>query len=155
MRPYVHDPKLFRDHFIGQGLPAFKGRRVQRGYGVFTSKLKRYAVPLLMAGVRAAAPHMSNAASRIASSAMQSVFPNNAAMQQLASSVAGNVTNRVLSHAAKKLPKNPKIDKIAGHVASHIALGAKGKAQKKRKHSSQLSRKTKKKKTTSTRNIFA
>ena len=108
MKPYVHDPKVFRDHFIGQGLPAFKGKRVQRGHGIITSKLKRYAVPLLMAGVRAAAPHMSNVASRVASSAMKSVFPNNPAMQQLVGSVASNVTDRVLSHATKKLPKNKK-----------------------------------------------
>ena len=155
MRPYVHNPKVFRDHFVGQGLPAFKGKRVQRGNGVFTSKLKRYAVPLLMAGVRAAAPHMSNVASRVASSAAQRVFPNSPAMQQLVGSVASNMTDRVVSHATKKLPKNPRIDDIVGRVAGHIALGANGKAQKKRKRQSQLTHRSKRKKTTSLQNIFA
>ena len=110
MRPYVHNPKLFRDHFAGKGLPAFKGSRMQRGYGL-TKKLKRFTVPLLMAGVKAAAPHVSKAAGQAASVAIQKAFPNNPGMQRFVGKVATGAANRVITHATKRLPGNRKAQK--------------------------------------------
>lgn len=99
MKPYIHNPAVFRAHFSGQGLPAFKGARMQRGRG-WVSKLKRYAVPLLIAGAQAAAPHVSKAVSKVATSAAGQMFPNNPMMQQLAGNIAGQLTNRVIGKAA-------------------------------------------------------
>ncbi len=99
MRPYIHNPAVFRAHFTGQGLPAFKGQRLQRGNGSWTTKLKRVAVPLLMAGASAVAPHLKKAAKRAVTSATQRVFPNNPAMQR----VVGSVAARAADHAIGKL----------------------------------------------------
>ncbi len=99
MRPYIHNPAVFRAHFTGQGLPAFKGKRLQRGNGSWITKLKRVAVPLLMAGASAVAPHLKEAAQRAVTSATQRIFPNNPAMQR----VVGKVAGRVADHAFGKL----------------------------------------------------
>lgn len=96
MKPYTHNPKLFRDHFVGQGLPAFKGARMQRGHGSWISKLKRFAVPLLMAGATAAAPHVSKAVQKVATNAVRHVFPSNPAMQMVVGQAAGRVANGVV-----------------------------------------------------------
>ena len=96
MKPYIHDPARFRAHFAGQGLPAFEGQRMQRGNGGWVSKLKRYAVPLLIAGAKAAAPHVSRATSQVAANMVQRAFPNNPAMQRVVGNVAGRVTDQVM-----------------------------------------------------------
>lgn len=100
MKPYIHNPALFRAHFSGQGLPAFKGTRVHRGRG-WVSKLKRYAVPLLAAGVQAAAPHVSKAARNVASHVARSAFSNNPAMQQIVGHVAGQVADAAMGKVTK------------------------------------------------------
>lgn len=109
MKRYVHNPALFRAHFSGQGLPAFKGTRIQRGHGSWVSKLKRYAVPLLAAGVQAAAPHVSKLARNVVTHAAQRMFGNNPAMQQVVGHVAGqvadNVVGKVTNAAFKKKRK--------------------------------------------------
>ena len=103
MKPYIHDPARFRAHFAGQGLPAFKGQRMQRGNGSWVSKPKRYAVPLLIAGTKAAAPHVSRATSQVAANMMQQAFPNNPAMQRVVGNVAGRVTDQVMGAATNAM----------------------------------------------------
>lgn len=113
MKPYVHNPAHFRDHFAGKGLPAFQGARMQRGHGIWTNKLKRFAVPLLKAGAKAATPYIAKAVRKVASTAAERVFPGNPAMQQLVGRVAGNVTNRTIKsvqRATHKKRKRPKGD---------------------------------------------
>lgn len=112
MKRYVPNPQVFHKHFSGQGLPGFKGRRVQHGYGSWISKLKRFAVPLLMAGATAAAPHISNTAQNIAQSAVKSAFPNNPIMQRVVSNVAGDVTKSVMNKVTGTIKKR----KRAGEV---------------------------------------
>ena len=130
MRPYIHNPALLRAHFAGQGLPAFKGQRMQRGRGNWASKLKRFAVPLLMAGAQAAAPHVSRVASNVASNVAQRMFPNNPIMHRVAGNVVGQVANRVMNRV--------------NHRPS---------TQKKRKQPASVSNKAKRRRAT-TRNIF-
>ncbi len=105
MKPYVHNPVVFRKHFAGQGLPAFKGTRIQHGYGSWITKLKRFAVPLLMAGATAAAPHISKVAQKVAQSAAQRIFPNNPAMQRVVGNIAGKVTKRAVKKVAGTIKK--------------------------------------------------
>ena len=131
MKPYIHNPAQLRAHFAGQGLPSFKGQRMQRGRGNWVSKLKRFAVPLLMAGANAAAPHVSRAASTVASNVAQRMFPNNPIMHRVAGNVAGQVANRVMN----RVNSRPRTQ------------------QKKRKQPASVSNKTKHRRATS-RNIF-
>jgi len=104
MKPYIHNPALFHNHFAGQGLPSFKGTRIQRGYG-WAGKLKRYAVPILRAGAAAAAPHVSKVVRNITQSAVQRAFPGNPIMQSVASNVTGNLTNRLMGAATGAIKK--------------------------------------------------
>ena len=82
MKAYVHDPAIFRQHYLnqsGQGLPGFRGQRMQygRGIGSFLGKLVRKAIPLLASGAKMVAPHLKKAAVSIATDvggkAMQAV----------------------------------------------------------------------------------
>lgn len=112
----MHNPAVFRAHFSGQGLPGFKGTRIQRGgsisgiAGMAANALSRYAVPLLMAGATAAAPHIGKAVGNLAQGAAKRIFPNDKAMQQVVGSVAnraastatGAVANRVLQKKRKR-----------------------------------------------------
>ena len=45
MKPYIHNPQVYRNHF-GSGDTVFQGARRQRGYGA----VKRFAVPLISKG---------------------------------------------------------------------------------------------------------
>lgn len=112
MKRYVHNPDLFRDHFVGQGLDVFKGARMQRGGGNFMGKFKRFAVPLLLAGARAAAPQISNLAKTVTSAAAQRVFPNSPAFQNFAGKLASNVTNQVLKKSGKVQKKRKPLQKL-------------------------------------------
>lgn len=115
MKPYVHDPALFRRHFSGQGLPGFKGKRLQRGGslgGLAATALTRYAVPLLMAGATAAAPQIGKAVGHLAQSAARRILPNNKAMQQVAAKAAtraaNHATTKALGAARKQATKTKK-----------------------------------------------
>ena len=136
MKRYIHNPALFRDHFIGKGLPAFRGARMQRGHGAITSKLKRFAVPLLKAGAKAATPYIAKAVNKVASTAVQRVLPGSPAMQQFVGNAAGKVTNRAIKSVAGK----------------NGLLGLAQHTNKKRKRSNGVTRTTKIRRTT--RNIF-
>ena len=61
----------YRDHFhiqVGGNLPGFRGSRMQHGDGLgsFFSNLARKAMPLIMSGLKLAAPHAKQAAKGIA-----------------------------------------------------------------------------------------
>ena len=107
MKAYTHNPNIFHNHFVGQGMPAFRGARVQRGNGVIFNKLKRFAVPLLQAGVSAAAPHISNVVKNLARGA----FPNNPLMQRVVGNVAGQVTGQVMKRVGGPAIKKRKATK--------------------------------------------
>lgn len=102
MKRYIHNPTLFQEHFAGQGLPAFKGQRMQRGRGRWFNKLRRYAVPLLKTGLKAASPHISKAASNAASNLAQQVLPNSPVVQRVASDLTGRLTNHALDVVTKE-----------------------------------------------------
>lgn len=100
MRAYVHNPEIFKRHFKGKALPAFKGQRIQRGNGAKFSFLKRLASPLL----GALAPHVAGAASKLATAAVKKAFPNQPQMQR----VVGNVVRHGADIAVKRLQKKRK-----------------------------------------------
>ena len=105
MKRYKHNPELYRDHFMGRGLPAFQGRRTHRGRGRgrrLLKKLKRAAVPLLKAGAKAAAPHISGITRTVATTAAKAAFGNNPAMQQVIGQVAGQVAEGVMARTLQK-----------------------------------------------------
>ena len=105
MKRYRHNPELYRDHFTGRGLPAFQGQRTHRGRGRgkrLLKKLKRVAVPLLKAGARAAAPHVSGITRTVATKAAKAAFGDNPAMQQVIGQVAGRVAEGVMGRALQK-----------------------------------------------------
>ena len=105
MKRYKHNPELYRDHFMGRGLPAFQGRRTHRGRGRgrrLLKKLKRAAVPLLQAGAKAAAPHISGITRTVATRAAKAAFGTNPAMQQVIGQVAGQVAEGVMARTLQK-----------------------------------------------------
>ena len=103
-RPYVHNPDIFKRHFIGKAMPYFKGHCIQRGNSEMFSIIKRLAVPLLSA----AAPHIAGAASSLARKAVKKVFPKHKKLQQ----VVGDVVRAGASTAVGELQKR-KISKSA------------------------------------------
>lgn len=103
MKPYVHNPEIFRRHFKGKALPSFKGQRIQRGNGPLFNTLKRVMMPL----VSAAAPHLAGAASKLATKAVKSAFPNHPMMHR----VVGNVVKSGTNAAVKSLHKKRKSKK--------------------------------------------
>lgn len=105
MKPYVHNPQLFRAHFVGQGLPSYSGARMQRGYGLSMGKLKRFAVPLLMQGVKAAAPHISKVTKSATTAAVRKIFPNSPTAQRVAGNIVGKLTDHVVGRVVKKKVK--------------------------------------------------
>ena len=71
MKPYIHNPNVYRHHFqnqVGRALPGFKGARTQRGHGLGSlfGALARKAIPLLSAGAKLVAPHLKHAVKGIA-----------------------------------------------------------------------------------------
>lgn len=104
MRPYVHNPDIYRRHFKGKALPAFKGQRIQRGHGMF-SLFRRFASPLL----GAVAPHVAGAASKIARNAVKAAFPNQPLMQKVVGNVVQAGTRAAVRSVQKKKPsQNPR-----------------------------------------------
>ena len=100
MKPYVHNPELFKRHLQGKALPSFEGQRVQRGQGAKFDFIKRLATPL----IGALAPHVAGAASKLAKTAVRTVFPNHPKMQR----VVGNVVQAGANAAVKTLQKKRK-----------------------------------------------
>lgn len=74
MKPYIHNPNIYRHHYrsqVGTGLPGFSGNRMHRiqygeGLGSILSSLARKAIPILASGVKLAAPHVKHALKGIA-----------------------------------------------------------------------------------------
>lgn len=131
MKPYVHNPALFRKHFSGQGLPGFKGARIQRGgslAGMAASALSRYAVPLLMAGATAAAPRIGKAVGKLAEGAAGRVLPNNPAMQRMVGQVASRAATRVTNKTAKAV--SSRVRKSKRRNSSKVQKGRKTKTSR-------------------------
>ena len=94
MKPYVRNPALYRAHFAGGGMmPVFRGKRTQRGRGRVKKLLQKFAVPLLKAGARAAAPHAGKIAKKVTKSVAKRAFVNNPAMQQIVGHVVDQVAD--------------------------------------------------------------
>ena len=100
MKKYQHNPELFRSHFSGQGLPAFKGKRIQHGYGI-SSILKRVAVPLISNITELVAPLVIKGTQQISKKAMKKVAPRNKRLQQMVSDSVGKATALGINTAHK------------------------------------------------------
>jgi len=109
MKAYVHNPEIFRRHFkqqVGSAIPGFRGMRMQRGHGLglLLGKLARSAIPLIKAGVKAAAPH----AKKVAKEALKEVTPHlKKAGQQAVQSITTKAVQK-LANAGNKRPKQRK-----------------------------------------------
>ena len=124
MKPYIHNPQVYRHHF-GSGDTVFQGARRQRGYGA----IKRFAVPLISKGIKFAAPFVKT----VARKAIGKFAPNSQWAQQMSDMAIDKLTNKISS--------GPLIEKV-------IAVGQK-KAKnlfKKRKRTISVTRPTKRKK---------
>ena len=129
MRPYVHNPDIFRKHYIGRALPAFQGQRMQYGASPF-NLIKRIAAPLIYQGIKFAAPHLAGSAGKLAQMAMKKVFPKQHGMQKVVGSVVEAGTQAA-------------VDKIAP-----------GRVQKKRKLNLNVRTRAKQARIARKRNIF-
>ena len=98
MESYVHNPQLFRRHFAGKSLEAFRGKRTQRGRGIAFSFLKRIAVPLLSA----AAPHIVGAASSLARRLTAKAFPKHKRMQRIVGDVVRTGAGAAVAQVQKR-----------------------------------------------------
>ena len=124
MKPYIHNPQAYRNHF-GQGDTVFQGARRQRGYGA----IKRFAIPLISAGIKKAAPLLKTFARK----AVGRVAPNSEFAQQLSDMAIDKLTQKLSS----KQMIEQVVDK-AGNKTKNLF--------KKRKRPMSLSRPTKRKK---------
>ena len=97
MKPYIHNPQVYRNHF-GSGDTVFQGARRQRGYGA----VKRFAVPLISKGIKFAAPFVK----KIARHAVGKVAPNSQWAQQLSDMAIDKLT--------QKLSSQPMIEQVVG-----------------------------------------
>ena len=101
MRPYIHNPQVYREHF-GNGDTVFRGARRQRGHGAVT----KFAVPLITSGIKKASPHLR----KLAGKAVQKILPNNMFAQHIANQAVNKITNTLSS--------KPLIEKVVGSVES-------------------------------------
>lgn len=99
MKPYLHDPEIYRRHFTGKALPHFKGQRIQHGHGLL-SFVRRVASPL----IGAVAPHLAGAASKFARKAVKAAFPNHPLMQRVVGNVVKAGTRAVVKTVQKGNP---------------------------------------------------
>lgn len=129
MKTYVHNPEIYRRHFVGKALPHFQGQQIQRGYNPLFSLVKRVGAPLLKQGLKALAPEAAKIAKSLAGKAAKRAFPKSPMMQK--------VVNGVVTASAD--------------AAVRTALG---RVQKKRKGAKSVSAKTKRTQKTRKRNIF-
>ena len=97
MKPYIHNPQVYRNHF-GSGDTVFQGARRQRGYGA----VKRFAVPLISKGIKFAAPFVK----KVARQAVRRVAPNSQWAQQLSDMAIDKLT--------QKLSSKPMIEQVVG-----------------------------------------
>ena len=122
MNSYVHNPQLFRRHFAGKSLEAFRGKRVQRGRGLAYSFLKRVAVPLLSA----AAPHIVGAASSLARRLTAKAFPKHKRMQRIVGDVVRSGAGAAVAHVQKRATR-----KRSANSSSAAAVSPSKKKRKK------------------------
>ena len=99
MRPYIHNPQVYREHF-GSGDTVFRGARRQKGHGAVT----KFAVPLIASGIKKASPHVR----KLAAKAVHKILPNNYFAQQIANQAVNKITNTLSS--------KPMIEKVVGSV---------------------------------------
>ena len=103
MKRYIHNPNIYRQHYqnqVGRALPAFKGTRIQHGYGLgsFLGKLARKALPLLASGAKLVAPHLKKAFKGIA--------------KDVTGKVAQEATTRLVGAISEKGNKPKKARKV-------------------------------------------
>lgn len=92
MKPYIHNPQMYRQHF-GCGDTVFQGARRQRGHGA----ISRIAIPLLKSGLKTATPFLKS----IAKNAVKRYIPNPVA-QNLANFAVDTVADTITSKTKKK-----------------------------------------------------
>ena len=114
-RPYVHNPDIFKRHFIGKAMPYFKGQRIQRGNSALFSIIKRLAVPSLSA----AAPHIAGAASSLA----RKVFPKHKKMQRAVGDVVrAGASTAVGSYKRGKLLNQRQFEQKGERIRHHLLV---------------------------------
>ena len=99
MKPYIHNPQVYREHF-GSGDTVFRGARRQKGHGAVT----KFAVPLITSGIKKASPHIR----KLASKAVHKILPNNYFAQQIANQAVNKL--QILYHLRLM------IEKVVGSV---------------------------------------
>ena len=104
MKKYQHNPNIFRSHFAGQGLPAFKGRRLQQGYGL-GSLLKRVAIPLLSNVTDLVAPMLVKGTQHVVEKAMKRVAPRNRNLQKFVSENAARAASFGINKSRKAIKR--------------------------------------------------
>jgi hypothetical protein len=114
MKKYQHNPEIFRSHFAGQGLPAFRGRRVQYGGSAIAGLLKRVAVPLLSNITELVAPLVVKGAEKITHKAMKKVAPRNKRLQRMVADSVGQAAALGINTAHKAVKRQSG----AGHYKS-------------------------------------
>lgn len=97
MKPYIHNPQVYRNHF-GRGDTVFQGARRQRGYGA----VKRFAVPLISKGIKFAAPFVKTFARK----AIGKIAPNSQWAQQ--------ISDMAIDKLTKKISSGPLIEQVVG-----------------------------------------
>ena len=99
MKPYIHNPQVYREHF-GSGDTVFRGARRQKGHEAVT----KFAVPLITSGIKKASPHIR----KLATKAVHKILPNNYFAQQIANQAVNKITNTLSS--------KPMIEKVVRSV---------------------------------------
>ena len=103
MKAYIHNPDIYRRHYlqqVGSALSGFHGVRMHRhegdGIGAFLGKLARKAIPLLISGVKSGAKFIAPHAK--------------AALKNMAKDVTGKVAQEIttrMTNTHKRKKSNP------------------------------------------------
>ena len=114
MKPYVHNPQVFRNHF-GTGDTVFQGARRQRGHGA----VAKFAVPLISSGIKKASPFIK----KLASQSVKRLLPGVPFAQQIADTAVNKITNTLSS--------KPMIEKVVGSAENRASKLFKKKKRRK------------------------
>ena len=112
MKPYIHNPQVFRNHY-GSGDTVFRGARRQRGHGALT----KFAVPLISSGVQKAKPFIK----KLARQTVRKLLPG----------VPENIADSAVDNVTKKLSSRSMVQKVLSSAEKRGMQLFKKKKQKK------------------------
>ena len=93
MKPYIHNPQVFRNHF-GTGDTVFRGARRQRGHGA----IAKFAVPIISSGVKKVKPFIK----KLARQSVKRLLPG----------VPANIADRAINNVTDKLSSKSMVSKV-------------------------------------------